>query len=157
MAGRVTLAQSVLLPIPSYFMQTMMVPKGLCDEIERIVRKFVWGSTNGNAKVALVSWDSVCQPKAHGGLGLRHLEDHNTSFMIKMGFNIVYNINALWVQVIRSKYGILSSLPDNVSMGRCSILWRSIAKVWPLIYENLLWSVGDGKSIQCWRDPWIPN
>ncbi|KAH1081996.1 hypothetical protein J1N35_021757 [Gossypium stocksii] len=41
LAGRVTLAQSVLISIPSYFMQTMMVPKGICDEIERIVRKFV--------------------------------------------------------------------------------------------------------------------
>ncbi|XP_017604367.1 uncharacterized protein LOC108451147 [Gossypium arboreum] len=27
----------------------MMVPKSLCDEIERIVRKFVWGSTNGDS------------------------------------------------------------------------------------------------------------
>ncbi|KAK5776842.1 hypothetical protein PVK06_044807 [Gossypium arboreum] len=34
LADRLTLAQSVLLSIPSYFMQTMMVPKGLCDEIE---------------------------------------------------------------------------------------------------------------------------
>ncbi|KAG8480634.1 hypothetical protein CXB51_025228 [Gossypium anomalum] len=157
LAGRVTLAQSVLLSILSYFMQTMMIPKGLCDEIECIVRKFVWGSTNGNAKVALVSWDSVCQPKAYGGLGLRHLEDHNTSFMMKIGFNIVSNTNALWVRVIRTKYGISSRLPQNISSGHCSFLWRSIAKVWPLIYENLSWSVGDGKNIQCWRDPWIPN
>ncbi|KAK5792155.1 hypothetical protein PVK06_033269 [Gossypium arboreum] len=50
-ADRVTVAQSVLLSILSYFMQTMMVPKGLCDEIECIVRKFVWGSSKGNSKV----------------------------------------------------------------------------------------------------------
>ncbi|XP_016743202.1 uncharacterized protein [Gossypium hirsutum] len=117
--------------------KTMMLPKGLYDETERIVRKFVWVSTNGNIKVALVTWDSVCQPKSYGGLGLKQLKDHNTSFMMKMGFDIISNINALWVWVLRSKYGIPSGLPENVSRGRCSFLWKSIAKVWPLICENL--------------------
>ncbi|KAA3488944.1 Retrovirus-related Pol polyprotein LINE-1 [Gossypium australe] len=37
-AGRVTLAQSVLLAIPSYFIQSLVIPKGVCDEIERIAR-----------------------------------------------------------------------------------------------------------------------
>ncbi|KAA3473450.1 LINE-1 reverse transcriptase isogeny [Gossypium australe] len=37
-AGRITLAQSVLLSIPTYFMQTIMIPKGVCDDIERLVR-----------------------------------------------------------------------------------------------------------------------
>lgn len=34
LAGRITLAQSVLLSIPSYFMQFMMIPRKTCDEIE---------------------------------------------------------------------------------------------------------------------------
>lgn len=36
-------------------------------------------------------------------------------------------------------------------------MWRSLSKVWPLLHENILWSVGDGKSINCLRDPWIPK
>lgn len=36
-AGRVTLVQLVLLTIPNYFMQSMLIPKGICDEIEQIV------------------------------------------------------------------------------------------------------------------------
>ncbi|KAA3486895.1 Retrovirus-related Pol polyprotein LINE-1 [Gossypium australe] len=40
-AGRVTLAQSVLLSIPNYFMQSMLIPKGVCAEIERLVRQFI--------------------------------------------------------------------------------------------------------------------
>ncbi|KAK5825806.1 hypothetical protein PVK06_020672 [Gossypium arboreum] len=47
--------------------------------------------------MVLVSWDLVCQPKAHGGLGIRSLRDHNTSFMMKLGFNIVFNSSALSV------------------------------------------------------------
>ncbi|KAA3486848.1 Retrovirus-related Pol polyprotein LINE-1 [Gossypium australe] len=141
-AGRITLAQPVLLLIPSYFMQTMMVPIGICDEIERMVRRFVWGSYNGRSKMALVSWESVCQPKHHGGLGLRKLEDHNTSFMMKMGFNIVLNASTIGIQVLQTKYKVSNGLPN---------------KVWPLLRENLVWLVGDGNSIKCWQDSWIPN
>lgn len=97
LAGKATLAQSVLLAISSYFMQSIMFPKGLRDEIENIVRQFIWGSYNEVKKMTLVSWDSTCQPKENGGLGLRHLRDHNTSFMMKIGFHIVTNPNALWV------------------------------------------------------------
>ncbi|KAH1063505.1 hypothetical protein J1N35_028492 [Gossypium stocksii] len=35
-AGRITLAQSVLLSIPSYFMQSMMIPRKVCNEIESL-------------------------------------------------------------------------------------------------------------------------
>ncbi|KAA3473665.1 LINE-1 reverse transcriptase isogeny [Gossypium australe] len=51
----ITLAQLILLSIPTYFMQMMMVPKSVCDKIECMVRKFVWGSYNGSSKMALVS------------------------------------------------------------------------------------------------------
>lgn len=44
----------------------MIVSKGLYEEIECMVRKFIWGSSNGIAKIALVCWDSMCQPKSHG-------------------------------------------------------------------------------------------
>ncbi|KAH1106715.1 hypothetical protein J1N35_010483 [Gossypium stocksii] len=29
--------------------------------------------------------------------------------------------------------------------------------VWPLCCENLIWSVGDGKTIRGWKDSWIPS
>ncbi|KAH1055495.1 hypothetical protein J1N35_033560 [Gossypium stocksii] len=53
-AGRVTLAQSVLLAIPSYFMQSMMIPRQVSDEIECVVRRFIWGTSNGKNKMSLV-------------------------------------------------------------------------------------------------------
>lgn len=35
--GRITLAQSVLLAILNFFVQTMMIPKRVCLEIEKVV------------------------------------------------------------------------------------------------------------------------
>lgn len=43
LAGRVTLAQSVLSTILTYCMQTSFLPRSTCDEIDRICRNFIWG------------------------------------------------------------------------------------------------------------------
>ncbi|KAA3487461.1 Retrovirus-related Pol polyprotein LINE-1 [Gossypium australe] len=125
LAGRATLAQSVLLSIPSYFMQTMMVPKGVCDEIERIVRKFVWGVHNGSSKTALVSLDLMCRPKSHGGLGLIQLKDQNTSFMMKVGDGSwKLDLFSPWVpEEIINK--IVSVPPPHPSSGLDRIIWEA--------------------------------
>ncbi|KAA3488041.1 LINE-type retrotransposon LIb DNA [Gossypium australe] len=157
LAGRITLAQSVLLTIPSYFMQSLAIPKGVCDELEKIARQFIWGGTAGNPKIALLGWDSICQPRTCGGLGLRHLQDHNNSFLMKIGFNLVTRKDALWVQVLRSKYGWKDQLPESILKSQSSHLWKSLSKVWPLLRENLMWSVGDGSTISGWKDNWIPG
>lgn len=39
--GRVTLAQSIHLTILNYFMQSMSILKGICDQIEQIARRFM--------------------------------------------------------------------------------------------------------------------
>ncbi|KAL1078057.1 hypothetical protein V6Z11_D10G136600 [Gossypium hirsutum] len=122
MAGRITLAHSVLLSIPNYFMQFLMIPKGVCSEIEKLVRQFIWGRTDSHIKMSLVGWDSICQPQAQGGLGFRHLNDQNTSFLMKIGFRLVSKSNVLWVRVFCSKYGWKVHLPDSISRNQCSHL-----------------------------------
>ncbi|KAA3481303.1 reverse transcriptase [Gossypium australe] len=141
----------------AYNHQFGLLPGSTSSSWQSHQQHFELCGVKGASKKSLVSWDSVCQPKSHGGLRLRQLKDHNTSFMMKVGFNIISNTNALWIQVLRSKYRVPSGLPDDLSRSRCSFLWRSISKVWPLSHENLIWSVKDGNSIKCWQDPWIPN
>ncbi|KAA3462098.1 Retrovirus-related Pol polyprotein LINE-1 [Gossypium australe] len=60
-AGRITLAQSVLFSTPNYFMQSLIISK------------------DGYPKMSLVGWESICQPRARGGLSFRHLNDQNSS------------------------------------------------------------------------------
>ncbi|KAH1091625.1 hypothetical protein J1N35_018882 [Gossypium stocksii] len=69
--------------------ESLMIPKEVCDEIERIAREFNWGSAGGHLKMSLVGWNSICQPRARCGLGFRHLSDQNSSFLMKIGFNLV--------------------------------------------------------------------
>ena len=77
MAGRVTLASSVLSSIPIYNMQVEKIPKHICLAIEKIQRNFIWGHDDSTRKSHLVSWNMICQPKGVGGLGFPKLSQMN--------------------------------------------------------------------------------
>ncbi|KAE8720374.1 hypothetical protein F3Y22_tig00020138pilonHSYRG00048 [Hibiscus syriacus] len=40
--------KTVLEAIPMYVMQSIWLPKGLCDEMKNVIRRFVWGSNDGS-------------------------------------------------------------------------------------------------------------
>lgn len=46
--------KSVLLSIPSYFMQSLAFPIGVWKEMERIASRFIWGSMDTIKNPALV-------------------------------------------------------------------------------------------------------
>lgn len=105
LAGRIILAKSVLMSIPGYFMQVMMLPIGVYEQIGKIVRHFVWGASNEVNKTALVNWET-CQSLMQGGNGIRRLSTQNMAFMMKLAFHIVTKVDALWVRVLRAKYKV---------------------------------------------------
>ncbi|KAA3474960.1 Retrovirus-related Pol polyprotein LINE-1 [Gossypium australe] len=72
-AGHFTLVQSIILTVPNYLMQSIKIPKG-----------FIWGTSTGGRKLALVDWGTICQPRTCGGLGLRRLQEQNSSFLLKL-------------------------------------------------------------------------
>ncbi|KAE8716332.1 hypothetical protein F3Y22_tig00110123pilonHSYRG00090 [Hibiscus syriacus] len=53
MAGRVTLSKATMWAIPNNFMQKVTIAKGVCNQIEKIARRFIWGDSNGFHKPTL--------------------------------------------------------------------------------------------------------
>lgn len=86
--GRLTLAQSVLTSIPFYTMQSMLLPVGICEAIDKKVRNFIWGNKEGERRMHLVSWDTVTRAKNHGGLGIRETREMNLVFLVKIGWRL---------------------------------------------------------------------
>ncbi|GKA94769.1 hypothetical protein Tco_0816807, partial [Tanacetum coccineum] len=59
----------------------LVIPMGIINDIQQLVRGFLWCNgeyKRGKAKVAL---DGICLPKREGGLGLRSLEVFNLALM----------------------------------------------------------------------------
>lgn len=94
-AGRITLAQSCIMSVPSYGMQTAKLPASICDEVERLCRDFIRGSTPEARKHHLVSWEMICAPKEEGGLGFRSLRLVNKSYLMKLGWGLLHASNII--------------------------------------------------------------
>ena len=71
--GCLTLLQSTLSSLPTYFLSLFTIPKSVANRLEKLQRDFLWGGMGNNFKHHLVGWDKVCVPKAKGGLGVRSL------------------------------------------------------------------------------------
>ncbi|KAA3480695.1 endonuclease/exonuclease/phosphatase family protein [Gossypium australe] len=110
-----------------------MVPKGACDEVEGLVRQFIWGSSGGSKKMALVSWDAICQPRSYGGFGFRHLSDKNSAFIMKLVGN--RNNVHCWVDAWVPSMGPLSKL----ALGHVNI--NLDCKVSEMVMENSDWNL----------------
>ncbi|RYR04937.1 hypothetical protein Ahy_B06g084751 [Arachis hypogaea] len=66
LAGRITLTKSVLSPMTNFEMQHSKLPKGLCNELERMQRSFIWGEGPDQKKIYHLNWNTLCQPKLQG-------------------------------------------------------------------------------------------
>ena len=50
-----------------------------------MIRNFWWGQKQDEKKMAWLSWDKLCSPKADGGLGFKKLKEFNLSLLAKQG------------------------------------------------------------------------
>lgn len=72
LAGRITLAQSVLQAIPIYAMQTTNLPISVKSKIDLACKCFLWSGNAKGRKLSQIIWSTVCQPKISGGLGFKN-------------------------------------------------------------------------------------
>lgn len=63
MAGRTVLIKSVLSSIPYYQMQTLLIPKGILKELEKISRDFLWNQSAEDRKMHMLGWDIIKSEK----------------------------------------------------------------------------------------------
>ncbi|CAN1787165.1 Putative ribonuclease H protein At1g65750 [Linum perenne] len=166
LAGRVTLAISVLNSIPSYAMQTAVLPVHVANRIDAIIRNFVWGDTPNRSKVHLLAWDRICRPKDQGGLGLRKARELNQAYLMKLGWAILNNLDKLWVQVLTCKY--MKTLPHHIvslvagmelpgdTLGEDGIIWGPDPRgrfTLKMVYE-ILDGVGHHTEQAIWKTIW---
>lgn len=104
--GRVILVKAVLSAIPLHFMQATTLPKGVIQQIDRLRRNFLWRG-NGPCKGinCLVNWETVCNLKENGGMGVISLESQNQALLTKWVWRLQHDHGGLWANTIRQLYG----------------------------------------------------
>ena len=75
--------KSTLSSLLTYYLSLFVIPVAVADRLERIQRKFLWGSSEECFKYPLVAWEKVCLPIFLGGLGIRKLVHFNKALLGK--------------------------------------------------------------------------
>ncbi|XP_060211681.1 uncharacterized protein LOC132639231 [Lycium barbarum] len=61
----------------SFWGSVFILPQSLVKTVDQKCREYLWGFTEGQRKVSLVSWDQVCRPKKSGGLNVKGCKNWN--------------------------------------------------------------------------------
>jgi hypothetical protein len=156
LAGRITLAKSVIQAIPIYPMLSMKVPIGCLNEIQKIQRPFIWGDSDNKRHTHMVGWNIMTLSKQSGGMGFKNLQMMNEACLLKMNWALVKGESGLWGQVLLGKYGRGREVKEGLVAHQAdSNLWKTLVKLWPKLQEHVYWAVGNGSSINVWNDRWI--
>ncbi|XP_031127611.1 uncharacterized protein LOC116029708 [Ipomoea triloba] len=135
---------------------TILMPAGIWEEIDKRIRRFIWGGTPEVRKCHLVCWEEVTKPKRLGGLGIRAAKDMNMAFMAKLGWQVITNKESMWVKVLKEKYGHGKVSIDAISTKPvCSNAWRGIVAALHIVEKGIRSHVKNGRNTNFWTDVWL--
>ncbi|KAL4383151.1 hypothetical protein GQ457_15G017520 [Hibiscus cannabinus] len=154
--SRVTLVKCVLEAIPLYVMQTTLLPKAICRDIENVIRKFLCGSSSEGRLIHLLSWEVLCKPMLDGGLGFKNLEEQNCAFLMKLAFGLVSRKDELWTDSLGwlpssdRSFSVRMAYRIRLGFGNTNAepIWKTIA--WFQGNQRLqtfLWLLADGRVL----------
>ena len=63
-ARKEILIKAVAQAIPTYSMSCFKLPDSLCEDLTSMIRNIWWGQQQEEKKMAWVSWEKLCAPKA---------------------------------------------------------------------------------------------
>ena len=132
------------------------MPKIVCSRLEKIQRDFLWGGGNLERKPHLVNWKTVCLEKSCGGLGVRSLSKMNIALFCKWCWRFANERDSLWRLVIGTKFGEGDGgwNSNDIRGGYGTGLWKDISKEWITFSQNATSSLGNGRRLRFWKDPW---
>ncbi|GJX91343.1 RNA-directed DNA polymerase, eukaryota, reverse transcriptase zinc-binding domain protein [Tanacetum coccineum] len=143
-----------------YYMSIFKAPETVIKELERLRASFFWSANEDKKKLAWVKWSNVLASFNKGGLGVGSLKSFNVFLLYKWRWQMLNNLNTLWVKVIKSIHGVEASMDVNgcQSNGLWSRIVGSINQlhssgVVPLC--SIRYKVGNGSLIRFWLDTWV--
>lgn len=125
--GKTVLVKNVAQTILSYFMSCFMIPKSLCQEIERLMNGYWWSSNGSNNKgIKWLAWDKMGMTKSKGGFGFRNLHGFNLALLGKHCWQFINNPGSLVARVFKARYFPDNHLLQAVQSGGSSYIWSGI-------------------------------
>ena len=158
--GRLVLLKAVLSAIPTYFMAIFRMLAGVHCRLESVMRGFFWrGSRQEESRgVALVAWETMCQPVSQGRLGVLHFQHANMALLTKWVARLMHPSGDLIAAILRDGYDAsldwqMWQTPQRGDSAFMSSLRPIFKAVQPFFRPKL----GTGESFRFWADEWSGN
>ena len=149
------LVKSAAAAVAEYYMQCQTLPAKVCDQVDKLIRDFLWGSTEEKRRMHLVCWDKVTLPKELGGLGLHKMKKRNYAILAKLCWRLACEKEAPWAKLLVAKYLSTSRLTNEGRKLPCSSCWAACKRGSPIYVKGLKWSVRNGEAVKIWTDFWL--
>jgi hypothetical protein len=132
-------------------------PKWALDLINAQIANCMWDDVDGNKKIHLANWPSICMRKEYGGLGIPNLQDLNICLVGSWVKRYIYGEGRLWKSIVDAKYNtrnpnIFCCQDINPSVFWKGMMWASRAEKF-----GYKWKIGNGRTLRFWEDTWFGN
>ncbi|XP_013624410.1 PREDICTED: uncharacterized protein LOC106330501 [Brassica oleracea var. oleracea] len=155
MAGKEILIKSVALAMSVYSINCFKLPVELCNEIDGILSRFWWGSTETNRKMSWLSWKRLSKSKQSGGLGFRNLQSFNQALLANQVWKINQRPNSLVYRVLKHRYFKKTTMSKAKRGYQSSYGWQSLLHGRDLLEQGMQYSIGSGDTTTI-SDTWLP-
>ena len=151
------LIKVVAQSIPTYTIGIFQLPTKLCEELQALCTWFLWGQVGNERKIHWLSWEKLTRQKLERGMGFKDLRQFNLAMLAKQGWRLMQDQESLLFMCLKARYFPRCHFLEATNSPTSSFTWKSILAAKPIIQQGSCWKVGDGASIQVFRDAWIPN
>ena len=156
--GKEVLIKTVAQAIPTFCMSSFLIPISLCQELERMMNSFWWGTkSNGERCIHWIKWNTLCPRKEQGGMGFRSLHAFNLAMPGKHAWNFISNPYTLASRLIKAKYFPHGNFLSAQLGSNPSYTWKSIWSSQFILKQGCRWCIGDESSINIWHEPWLKD
>lgn len=135
-----------------YSMNCFKLPKGICEDINRVLTGYWWGSIDEKRKLHYVAWNRMSLPNKEGGLRFKDIEHFNTALLEKQVWRIFQHLQCLMARVLKGRYFYYTNIVNAPNGYKPSYSWKSILQGRDLLKKGMRFFVRNGKAIQLWQD-----
>ena len=108
--------------------------------------------------MALVAWETVCQPVSQGGLGVPHLQQANMALLTKWVARLMQPSSDMVVAILRDGYGAsLDWQRWQTPQRGDSTFISSVRPIFQTVKLFFRPKLGTGESFRFWVDEWSGN
>ncbi|RHN41063.1 hypothetical protein MtrunA17_Chr8g0361981 [Medicago truncatula] len=124
--GRGVLIGAVSQAIPTYFMSGFLLPKGLCEKIEKVVCAFWWGSKGNNRERSIGLKRKLFKSKHKVGMGFKILRDFKLAMLANQVWRFHKQPESIIAKSYKAEYFPNTDILHAPIGNSPSFAWRSI-------------------------------